>query len=97
MNTVFYVLFGLLAIILVNRVFIYFYFKESRVIKRKRKMLDSNTFRNAHERSGITPGGVSWIETYSGQPYRLPYKRKTRNKLKDRVALVLSMEKDKNN
>lgn len=97
MNIVFYILFALLGIILANRIFIYFYFKEFKMTNRPRKRLDSNVFRNAHERSGITPGGVSWVETYSGQPYRMPYKRKRQNKLKDDVRLVLSMGKDKNN
>jgi hypothetical protein len=63
MMTLFYVLLGLFVFVLVNRAAMYYYFNSDKFTEYEPNELQDNNFRNAHERSGITPGGVSWIPT----------------------------------
>lgn len=63
METAFVFLICLLAVVLINRAIIYIYFNGAGFFKLNRKPLNRNNideFRNSYERSGITPGGVSW-------------------------------------
>ena len=58
----------LLVIVLINRAILFFYFKETGFFDINRKILERKKIhqdRNRLERSGITPGGVSWLEDKS--------------------------------
>lgn len=54
---------GILVLMMVlHRAFVYFYFKEDLNSNSDQKALRHNEIRNQTERSGITPGGVSWVQ-----------------------------------
>ena len=52
----------IVVLILINRIAVYLYFKEDWFDDQASNELRHNNIRNKTERSGITPGGVSWTQ-----------------------------------
>jgi hypothetical protein len=58
----------IVSMTLIHRVFAYFYFKEDLNSDSDQDALRDNKIRNQTERSGITPGGVSWVQPVEYAP-----------------------------